>query len=152
MESTRFDALTRAIATTSSRRQIIRTLGGGVAAVLGGLGRTRFTDAATCASGVVCAARCCPDASDICVAGRCTSCPSGVICGARCCAEGESCVDGRCQGALTSPGPGPCVPTCTSTSSCLDSNGCGGVCGCPSGQACDCGGQCGPIQTNVQCV
>jgi hypothetical protein len=138
MDADRFDALTKRLATGgASRRRVLKGLGGSLlGAVLGGA-ETGWASAAPCPSGVVCSARCCPNASDICLAGKCTSCPSGkvcsaqccpnasdiclagkctscpsgVICSAQCCAAGETCQAGQCAAAPTTtpaPQPGPC--------------------------------------------
>jgi len=94
MDSDRFDALAKHLATAgASRRRLLRGVGGGLLAALGGAGAA---GAAPCASGVVCSAHCCPNATDICLAGQCASCPSGVVCSAQCCAAGEQCLSGRC--------------------------------------------------------
>lgn len=141
MDENRFDALTRFAAAGRTRRQIVHALG---VAALGGLfGQVRGV-AASCSSGVVCAAQCCPDASDVCLAGRCTSCPSGVICAAQCCAEGERCDAGHCTGLVE---PAPCTPSggaCTTEADCCAPTECsigvccldGQHCGTPSGPAC----------------
>src|SRR5579884_1421384 len=93
MEDLKFDALARFVATPRSRRQLVQAVGAGLMAGLAGVGRA---GAAACPSGVVCSAQCCPNASDVCLAGECSACPSGVVCSAQCCPAGEQCVSGQC--------------------------------------------------------
>src|SRR5579884_1129446 len=117
VDPTRFDALARFLAARPSRRQLLRALGGSLVAGLAGGGRV---GAANCPSGVVCSATCCPNASDICLAGQCTSCPSGVICSAQCCPNAsDTCVSGQCT-------------------SCASGVVCSGQC-CAAGQTCRAG-------------
>src|SRR5579884_94367 len=129
MDGRQFDTLTRLVATARTRRQLLQTLGGGTLSALAGLAGRNATEAAACPSGVVCSSQCCPDPSDICLAGRCTSCPSGVVCSALCCDAGEQCVSGQCtscpsgevcSGQCCAPGEtcqaGQCVAAAPTTS------------------------------------
>lgn len=162
MDEDRFDALTRFVARPRTRRQLVRALGGGALAALGGVIGADRTRAADCPSGVVCSAQCCPNASDMCLAGRCTSCPSGVICSARCCpsasdiclsgqctscpsgvsctgrccADGETCVNGLCSAA---PPCGNAGDACTERKDCCAPLLCrGGACIQPKGGGSPC--------------
>src|SRR5579884_4088808 len=132
MDDRTFDALARFVAAPRTRRQLVRAFGG---SLLAGLVSSRRAGAAACPSGVVCSDRCCPDASDICLGGQCTSCPSGVVCSDRCCAVGESCQDGACTATAVPEPSGPCPP---------GSRECDGVCY-PGGCCTD--ADCGPCLT-----
>jgi len=128
MDSSKFDELTRALASTTSRRQALKTL---AASTLGGiftfsgLGRA-FAREKHCERGETnCFGRCVNLKSN---PNHCGSC-------SRFCASGQTCVNGSC--------------TCSQSSDCPPDQVCtNGMCAsCPSGLT-DCGGVCKNTNTD----
>lgn len=134
MDPTKFDALTKALATSTSRRQALKTIAAttiGSILGLGGIG-TAFAK--------------CKDTGHNC--SKDEHCCSKVCCNGKCCAPGLVCNNGQC----VTPCEGLGLP-CTSDSQCCSgfcsSTICGGAgvcCGvltpCTSDSDCCCGGLC----------
>lgn len=117
MDGPRFDRLTRAFASTSSRRSAIKALIGFTGAVAGAA-VTQEADARTIGSRPTIPPPPPP------------ACPAGQMCNGTCCTSGQTCCNGACcTGSCTN---GLCCPPQTSA--------CGSNC-CPAGLAC-CGNQC----------
>ena len=145
MDTERFDALTRRLATQRpSRRHLLRSLGGSLAgAVLAGVrGRPGEAAKGGCkAEGKHCTK---PD-----------QCCAGLVCGANGTCQPGLGVGGNCQGLGARCGPSAGGRCCASLV-CADADSAGnGVCHefcansttCPSGQTC-CGGACEDTQTD----
>jgi hypothetical protein len=130
MEDSRFDALTKAMATPTSRRQALKALGASVVGGILGLSRigTALADKPLCrGNGSKCSLgkQCC---SGYCANNVCT-CPPAPACNSACpCPSGSTCVNGTC---------------------CPSSQACNGTC-CPSGQGC-CNGTCTDLNTTSNC-
>jgi len=135
MDGSRFDELTRTLATPTSRRRTLRLLAGGALAAVTaalGVGEAGATHTGCRHHGKSCAR------NKQCCSGRCAGsgvckCPGGTTrCGTTaCCAAGESCQNGTCVAA--------CVGDCTGKD-CGD-NGCGVSCGeCTAPATCGGGG------------
>jgi len=150
MDDRRFDELTRRLASRSSRRQVLKTLGGGALGGLAGALRLGRAGAAGCNADAECArgATCDPatgrcirrggngrpanqnqtQSQSVGIAADCTSDPS-------LCAPNETCVDGVCR-----PRGGPCTrgSACTTDATC-----CGGeICDTTAGMCIGAGGPC----------
>src|SRR5436189_251518 len=140
MEPTKFDNLTKALATSTSRRQALKTIAattlGGILG-LSGLG-TAF-GATTChRNGLGCDtnSQCC---SNYCANGEKCTCPPAPACNSYCpCPSGETCVSGACTCGSAGDCPngqnccnGVCVNEQTDVNNC---GSCGHVCA--SGQVC----------------
>jgi len=158
MESSRFDELTKSLATATSRRQALKTLAvttfGGILA-LSGLGNAF---AKTCPPGKkLCAGKCVDTKTDPHNCGVCgTVCKSGLCVNGLCCPPGaikcgNSCCSFTCQN-------GKCVPPCTANggkcsgnSDCCSGNCSNGVC-CGSGKVGLCNGSCAtPCTSSADC-
>jgi hypothetical protein len=167
MESSKFDALTKALATSTSRRQALKTLAattfGGILA-LSGIGQVfaENTCKPPCLAGQkCCGGKCldtnkdpnhCGDCNVVCKSGLCVNglcCPPGAV---KC---GNSCCSFTCCGSNT------CVNTQTDVKNC---GACGNVCGnnqtCKNGQCVNncvqlsngtCVTPCSPSGTNCPC-
>jgi hypothetical protein len=138
MDHERFDDLTRALATSTSRRQFLKTLAGGAAGgllALLGIGEAAADD--TCKpNGKKCRknAQCC---SNNCVSGTCAACPSGQrLCNGSCIPQNDCCTNADCASDQICQN-GTCVTPCTAN---------GGICGgdgdccsgnCSNGFCCD---------------
>ena len=123
MDSDRFDALTRQMAGSQSRRTLLRTLAGGLTAAVVGLARPGPAEAAKCGKeGQPCG--CCQRGLS-CTGGAC--CPTDRVCGSACCPAGHTCQNGAC----VRPGSGVGSPG-----------------GCPAGQAA-CAGGCADITSDI---
>src|SRR5258706_8505761 len=139
MDSSRFDELTKAVATTTSRRRVLKTF---VASIMGGifgLSRTDLANAAgkclglgsKCAHGKECCSGTCTNNRCACPSGQtncngaCVVCPFGGTC------SGSSCVcptgQTNCNGLCT---------VCPTGGTCS-----GNSCVCPTGQT-NCNGVC----------
>jgi hypothetical protein len=122
MDSSRFDKLTKALATSTSRRQALKTIAAttlGSILGLGGIG-TAFGASKCHRNGTGCDtnSQCC---SGYCANGEKCTCPPAPACNSICpCPSGQTCVNGSC---------------------CSNDQVCGSTCGCPSGQVCQ-NGQC----------
>src|SRR5437588_11170964 len=153
MEPTRFDDLTKALATSTSRRQALKTIAattvGGILGLSGignvfaipkchraGLGCDTNSN---CCSGLYCAPN-----------GKCTTCPALPACNSGCpCPSGQTCQNGVCvlsclQQPCTSDSD-CCSGTCTATF--CGSGGVGVCCGiagthCTSDSDCCCAATC----------
>ena len=121
MQPSNFDELTKALASSTSRRQALRVI---VTTSVGGLlGLTSISTAfgknSPChRNGTACSAnaKCC---SNFCLRGKCR-CPAAPTCNSVCpCPSGQTCVNGAC---------------CPSANVC--GSGAGATCGCPNGQVC----------------
>jgi hypothetical protein len=127
MQPSNFDELTKALATSTSRRHALRLIATASIGGLFGLGgiRMAFGKNSPChRNGTACSAnqKCC---SNYCVKGKCT-CPPVPTCNSVCpCPSGQTCVNGTC---------------------CPTANVCGSSCGCPTGQVC-LNDQCAPCIT-----
>src|SRR3954447_14903133 len=115
MDDRRFDDLTKSIAESGSRRDILKRIGKGVGLGLGIFGPlgavlwSRGSDAALCRE----AGRTCRENADCCSAlcgpkdatGRreCTCPPRTTPCGGNCCTAGQVCVQGTCQANTPTP-------------------------------------------------
>lgn len=121
MNDSRFDALTKALATPTSRRQALKTLG--VSLVGGILGL----------SGIGTAFAACKDPGHQCSKNE--HCCSNVCCDRVCCASGQICQNGICVTPCTANGG-----TCSGSSDCCSGNCSSGLC-CPSEQT-NCNGTC----------
>ena len=138
MESSRFDQLTKALATATSRRQALKAIGATMGGILG-LSGTGIAFAKCKGIGVKCSQ------SKECCLGFCDpntftcTCPLGtVLCNGSCvstiCPDGQTFDSNTCQ-CTCSGGLTACGGTCTDTSN--DPNNCGS-CGhhCPPDAAC----------------
>src|SRR5689334_3501032 len=112
MDSSRFDDLTKALATSTSRRQALKTITattiGGILS-LTGIG-TVFAKPKCHHAGQGCdtTSKCCPGL--VCTNGKCTTCPAFPACNDTCpCPAGYTCVNGACVLVATCLGQ-----TCTS--------------------------------------
>src|SRR6266436_7598071 len=109
MEPTKFDELTKALATSTSRRQALKTIAattlGGILG-LGGIGTvfarckgvySKCNHDNQCCSGVCCNGTCC---NGICQNGQCVCVPSGGTCNIdhpeACCSRNCSCLAASC--------------------------------------------------------
>lgn len=145
MDGERFDRFTRALATSTTRRGIIKILVAGLTATIG-----RAPVAAACINyGRTCSSApdCC---SGNCVGGKCACAVNKTRCGTRCvdlrydegncgacgvvCADGLSCRSGIC----TCSNYGA---TCTTGDTCCSKNCVNGRCDCPTGRK-RCGTRC----------
>jgi len=139
MDSSKFDQLTKAIATATSRRQALKAIGASVVGGILGLGGVGTALAMCKGIGVKCSQ------SKECCVGYCDpstftcTCPIGtVLCGDHCvsnvCPDGQTFDSSSCQ-CTCSGGLTACGSTCIDTSS--DPNNCGS-CGhhCPPDAAC----------------
>ena len=117
MNPSNFDELTKALATSTSRRHALRLIATATIGGLFGLGgiRMAFGRNSPChRNGTACSAnqKCC---SNYCVKGKCT-CPPAPTCNSVCpCPSGQTCHNGSC---------------------CPTGDVCGPSCGCPTGQVC----------------
>lgn len=117
MDSQRFDALTKSIASATSRRRLLAGLAGSSLSLLG----MHRTDARTCsAGGAICreAATCC---SGNCVTGsdrrrRCACEIGQSACGSSCCDLGSHCEQNRCLPGAACGAGGPCTVFVTAAS------------------------------------
>jgi hypothetical protein len=156
MEHERFDNLTRALATTTSRRQFLKTLGGGLLAVLvPGQVLAKNRDCAKFCKAVFGADT---PAADQCISdaahgtGLCQQCgsvnPSSICCtrnasnyctsysGAACCSSSATCLNGSCCANANVCGS-TCLAAPCDSSQCLTCDTTNGTCvGCPQGQTC----------------
>ena len=123
MDGDRFDAMTRALGASRSRRGFLRTLAGGLAAAVTGAAHPVTGEAAGCGKA---GERCgCCKSGLTCTGGTC--CPNDRVCNGACCPSGHTCQNGTCVRSGSGDGsPG----------------------GCPAGQA-KCGRSCVDITTGV---
>jgi hypothetical protein len=143
MNDPQFDELTKTLATLTSRRQALKTLGATVVGAVLGLSGIGTVFARCRSAGKKCkkSAQCCKHG--VCIGGKC--CSRSHACLSTCCASGATCCKGTC-----------CAGTCTDCGSgqtCLlsDPNSCGS-CGkvCPANQACF-GGLCTCLPPETEC-
>src|SRR5713101_813959 len=146
MDPTKFDELTKSLATPTSRRQAIKTLAAsafGSILAFSGLDRV-FARTGHCPPGLtLCHGKCVNTKTDPKNCGVCgTVCVSGLCVNGLCCPPGtincnNSCCDGTCINGTT------CCPA---------KQACGSIC-CPSGMICQ-NGQCvtPPICTSTGCA
>jgi len=148
MDSSKFDELTKALASNTSRRQAIKTLAastfGGLLAFTG-LG-TAFAKTKKCPSGQTdCGGKCVDTKTDPNNCGVCgTKCRSGLCVNGLCCPPGA----GKCGNSCCSQTC--CSNTCVDTQH--DKNNCGS-CGnvCPSGDTCK-NGKCVTVGCPAPCI
>src|SRR5438105_1546419 len=123
MEPSRFDELTKTLATATSRRQALKTIAattlGGILG-LGGIG-TAFAKPKCHRPGLGCDTN--------------SKCCSNLCCNGICCASGQVCQNGTC---VTCTGNGG---TCSGDGDCCSGNCSKGIC-CGSGQVSLCNGTC----------
>jgi hypothetical protein len=135
MESTRFDRLTRLLATANSRREVLKTLAGATAAVGAGVVIAPASRAQTCGDpGDDCATD-----EDCCQGFYCNF--DGICAGAAECADiGGGCdADAVCCGdAVCSEADRVCVAAASDDAECADDGDC-------DGEAICCGGVCAEI-------
>jgi hypothetical protein len=146
MDDSQFDELTKTLATSTSRRQALKTLGAtvvgavlglsGIGTALAKCGKTgaKCSKNKPCCKGLKCCkGKCC---GEMCCAGKC--CGANKTCVSKkcvCLPPFETC-NGRCVDTMTDRhNCGRCGIDCPSGSVC-----CGGIC-CLSGEAC-CNGRC----------
>jgi hypothetical protein len=121
MEPSRFDDLTKALATATSRRQALKAIG---AALGGALGLSRIGTAFAK----------CQNAGHACGSNK--QCCSKLCCNGKCCDSGQTCSNGTCVAPTTTTTPAPTTstttaPPCPGGTTCLsNSDCCSGVC-CP---------------------
>ncbi len=159
MDPTKFDELTKSLATPTSRRQAVKTLAAsafGSMLAFSGLDRV-FARTGHCPPGLtLCHGKCVNTKTDPKNCGVCgTVCVSGLCVNGLCCPPGtincnNSCCDGTClNGTTCCPTGQTCGTTCCPIGQvCLNGNTC-----CPAKQAC--GSICCPagmICKNGQCV
>ena len=177
MDSSRFDDLTKALATSTSRRQALKAFG---ASVVGGILGLSGIDTAlahkpfcrgngskcnrgsdccsgycannvcTCPPAPACNSACpCPSDST-CLNGTC--CPTSQACNGACCPSGTVCVNGACC-PTSQACNGTCCPsgtTCVNGACCPTSQVCNGTC-CPSGTVCVNGTCAHPCTSDADC-
>jgi hypothetical protein len=173
MNNSRFDELTKMLATSTSRRQALKTLGAtiiGAALGMSGL-ETAFARRKLCQSnsdclpkGLCIGGKCCPNPRGCVVEGTC--CPSGFTCCSgvcvqiksdpkNCggcgigCAPNEDCVGGTCQCLLTNLCNGTCC-----IDQCCTALGGTPIC-CPSPMTCNDKGSfpfCCPVELTTNCI
>ena len=155
MDGSRFDDITRALATGTSRRRVLGALAAGLAVALGGRPATRAQGNNDCtpfctevfrpgpargkclsdaAHGEGLCAQCSADPAAVCVGagGTVTCCPAG-------CCDGAACQPGTTDDACGTGG-GACA-ACTGTGVTCGGGGVAGRCGCTR----DCDGKCGGV-------
>ena len=154
MDPTKFDELTKSLATPTSRRQAVKTLAAsafGSILAFSGLDRV-FARTGHCPPGLtLCHGKCVNTKTDPKNCGVCgTACVSGLCVNGLCCPPGaincnNSCCDGTCLNGTT------CCPTgqtCGTICCPVGQTCCGTTC-CPAGQVCLNGNTCCP--TNRVC-
>ena len=142
MDHDRFDDLTRVLATTTSRRQFLKLLGGGLLAgllprnVLAGGGNSNCANfcAQVFGANTPAAGKCTSDAAH--GKGLCYTCgpaaPAGhpPLCGQVCCSAGQDCCNGTCTTLSTDVNNcGSCGNVCTTTVANATATCTNGVCG-----------------------
>ena len=147
MGPSRFDDLTKTLATATSRRQALKTLAatalGGLLG-LGGIG-TAFANCKPNGIGCNSNSQCC---SGGCCKGICTDLGTTSNCGAcgHKCGANQTCQNGQCVTPCTANGD-----TCSGNSDCCSGNCSNGVC-CASGRVGLCNGSCAlPCDPDVGC-
>ncbi len=158
MDGKRFDDLTVVLA-SSTRRQVLKRLGGGLAGALAGAFGLRGAGAQDAPGGSTCntSGQSCTN-QQCCEGYTCLEdftsgtdkfcCPDLLVCGSRCCPAGASCATGnQCQcpetaSAVCPGGPTPQVGLCVNLQTDPNNCGqCGTICNVAAGEAC-CGGSC----------
>jgi hypothetical protein len=159
MDASRFDALSRALASGSSRRRMLRVMSGCLAALVG---RTVVDETAArkkgkkkkkcrgatkkCGKRCVPKANCCTSADcppgEVCRSGRCTTCASANDCPTPPPCQEAICQDGHCATVLRLAGfPCEAEPSCVINKTCNEAGQCqGGVpvdVLCPETEICD---------------
>jgi hypothetical protein len=170
LDSSKFDELTKALATATSRRQALRRIGGilGGTALAGLIPGLAFASNSACAkfcnavfgADTLAASKCISDAAH--GKGLCRQCgsvaPSSICCtrdssgfcssyiGAHCpCPSGQTCQNGKCAPCIVNWG------TCSGNTDCCSGNCSNGFC-CGSGQVGLCNGSCAtPCTANTDC-
>src|SRR5689334_13264881 len=167
MEPSRFDELTKALATSTSRREALKTIAattlggllglGGIGTAFGastchrnGLGCDTNSQCCSgyCANGEKCTCPPAPACNSICpcpsgqscVNGTC--CPTSQVCNGVCCATGQTCVNGTCCATANVCGS-TCLAAPCAASQCLKCDAATGTCvsTCGANQVCQ-NGQC----------
>ncbi len=138
MEPSRFDDLTKALATSTSRRHALKTIAAtalGSILGLGGIG-TAFANCKPNGIGCNTNSQCC---SGGCCHGTCTDLGTTSNCGTcgHRCASGQGCCNGTCTDLNTIQNCGSCGNVCPAGQMCSD-----GQCVCPLGRTKLCNGTC----------
>ncbi len=148
MEPSAFDSLTKVLATSTSRRQALKTLAamalGGVLG-LGGIGNTFARPCKPNGIGCNIGSQCC---SGGCCHGTCTDLGTTSNCGAcgHSCASGQGCCGGTCTDLNTNSNCGSCGHACGTNQIC-----CNGTCSTPCNGIC-CNGTCLTNNNGETCV
>jgi hypothetical protein len=150
MDGSRFDAFTRVVARTSTRRALVCAIGGGGLATIVAAARGRMPAAAApanpCPGGHLCSGVCCEGGFEACCGHKCveivvdpTHCHE---CG-KTCPEGQTCCGSTCHDTrFDEANCGACGHACPKGATCAN-----GVCHCPEGKT-RCGSRCVDLQTN----
>ncbi len=145
MDPTKFDDLTKALATPTSRRQALKTLGATVVGGILGLNGIGTAFAKCKPDGHPCGndRQCC---SGSCVAGTCSACPVGT-----------AFINGACIVSCTSQGLGCPLPTPASLGcSCYPTGAVGAICAssmqCLGGSGCTSNNDCAALGTGFVCI
>ncbi len=160
MEPSRFDDLTKALATSTSRRQALKAIAATLGGVfgLGGIS-TAFANCKPNGIGCNTSSQCC---SGGCCHGTCTNLSTTSNCGAcgHTCASGQGCCGGTCTDLTTPQNCGTCGHACGANQTCQNGQcistcpslpACNDTCPCDASQCQTCqGGSCVSTCTSEQ--
>jgi hypothetical protein len=108
MESSHFDNLTKALATTTSRRQTLKAIAATLGGLLGlGIQSTAFAASECRVAGQIC------DEKHPCCMQQCLTCDNGICVST--CRPGQICQDGICLDPITTTGTTTATTTGTTT-------------------------------------